>query len=178
MTRAHSFHFLILILTLPVFLGGCVALGPVRAVDSSTSSLYVAPTRQPQSSPTVSVAPTSAAEAQPENCQNVLSYVKDLTLPDGTFVQANSQLDKQWLVRNSGTCNWIDGYTLQRIDGNDLGAVSPQALVPARGGTEATVRILFTAPDQPGNYSSTWQAFNANGDPFGDPLTIVINVPD
>jgi hypothetical protein len=178
MTKVQKLRSLFLIITLPVFLGGCVALGPVRAADSSTGSLYVAPTRLPQASPTASAAPTSAAEAQPENCQNVLSYVKDLTLPDGTFVQANSQLDKQWLVRNSGTCNWIDGYTLQRIDGDDLGAASPQALVPARGGTEATVRILFTSPDQPGNYSSTWQAFNANGDPFGDPLTIVINVPD
>jgi hypothetical protein len=178
MNRVNEFRSLLLILTLPIFLGGCIALGPVRAADSSTNSLYVAPTRLPQSSPTPAVTTSTAAEDQPADCENVLSFVKDLTLPDGTFIQANSQLDKQWLVRNSGTCNWIDGYTLQKIAGDDLGAVSPQTLVPARSGTEVTIRILFTAPDQPGNYSSTWQAFNANGDSFGDPLTIVINVPD
>lgn len=156
-------------------LGGCSALQPVRPASvQNSSAYYVAPTPAPTATP---LQPTvSSTESQPANCTNVLSYEKDLTLPDGTFVDAGSKLDKQWQVLNSGTCTWDSSYTLQKIDGDDLGATSPQTLAPARGGAEVTLSIQFTAPTTPGNYSSVWKAYTPDGQPFGDPITIVINV--
>jgi hypothetical protein len=99
-----------------------------------------------------------------------------VTIPDGTVVAHGSTLDKQWLVQNSGDCNWDSRYRLRLISGDALGAASEQALYPARAGTQATLRILFTAPQEAGAYVSEWQAFDANGIPFGESFFMKIEV--
>jgi hypothetical protein len=50
------------------------------------------------------------------------------------------------------------------------------ALYPARSGAKANIRLLFTAPTEPGVYQNTWQAYDPQGQPFGDPLSIQIVV--
>jgi hypothetical protein len=85
-------------------------------------------------------------------------------------------LDKQWLVQNSGDCNWNASYRLRLISGNALGASTEQALYPARAGTQATLRILFTAPQEAGEYISEWQVSDANGIAFGESFFIKIEV--
>ncbi|MHC1740012.1 MAG: NBR1-Ig-like domain-containing protein [Anaerolineaceae bacterium] len=176
-TKVHLTFFLVAI-TLSLFLGGCSGLRPIRSATSPESvNYFVAPTKIATPTPELQLTSTSAVDAQPNDCTNVLSYLSDLSIPDGTFIDASSSLDKKWQVRNSGTCNWNESYTLQMTSGDLLGATSPQALAPARSGTETVIRIIFTAPQNPGNYSSTWQAFTADGQPFGDPLFIEINVP-
>ena len=60
--------------------------------------------------------------------------------------------------------------------GLPLGAPESMPLYPARAGTTATIRVLFTAPQEPGTYRSAWQAYDALGDPFGDPIFIEIQV--
>jgi hypothetical protein len=85
----------------------------------------------------------------------LLSYLKDLTIPDGSVVKAGDSIQKQWQVRNDGTCNWNDQYTIRLISGSPLGASSPQGIVPARGGAEGIIQINFTAPAEAGNYTST-----------------------
>lgn len=120
---------------------------------------------------------SGSAPSQPENCINGLSFIfPDLTFPDGTQVAPNASLDKQWQVKNSGTCNWEETYTLQLTAGVEMGAVSPQGLVPARSGAEVVIRIQFTAPTEPGRYRSAWQAYDPAGQPFGDPIYIEIVV--
>jgi hypothetical protein len=168
---------LILAATLSLLVGGCSVLRPVRSAESTDPSAYfIAPTRAATSTQQQAAQTTSAIDSQPANCTNLLSYKKDLTIPDGSFVTPGSSLDKQWQVSNSGTCNWNDSYTIRLVDGDLLGATSPQTIVPARSGTDAIIRIIFTAPTEPGNYSSTWQAFDPKGQTFGDYFKIVINV--
>ena len=178
MRRKYISNLVIFAATLSLITGGCSGLHPLRSAESTQSSpLFIAPARADTPTPQ-QPAQTDAANAQPENCTNQLTFEKDLTIPDGAFVQPGSSLDKQWQVSNSGTCNWNDTYTIRLINGDLLGAVSPQALVPARGGAKTTIRILFTAPLEPGNYTSTWQAFDPQGQTFGDYFKIVINVSD
>ena len=100
----------------------------------------------------------------------------DATIPDGTIVAPGSSLDKQWLVQNSGTCNWDTRYRLRLISGDALGASLEQALYPARAGTQANLRILFIAPQESGEHVSEWQAFDANGIPFGESFFIKVVV--
>ena len=57
-----------------------------------------------------------------------------------------------------------------------MGAATEQALFPARAGSQATIQIIFTAPGEPGIYSTAWQAFDPNGEPFGDPVFMEVNV--
>jgi len=123
-----------------------------------------------QSTPLPTIFPT----VNPANCSNNLTFVEDLTIPDNMFTTFGLSLDKQWLVQNSGTCNWNSDYRLKHIGGAELGAPEEVALFPAKAGTQATIEILFTAPFTEGAYESAWQAIDPNGTAFGDPIFIRI----
>ena len=126
---------------------------------------------------------SSTEQSQPAEsaqCKDSLVFVKDLTIPDGTVIAPESTLDKRWEITNNSNCNWGEGYRVRLIAGPELGAQKEQALYPARSGTQAVIRILFKAPVEPGSYRSAWQAFNAQGEPFGDPffIDIVVSSPE
>ena len=138
-------------------------------------TLIIQPTQEVvviESTPLPTVFPT----VNPADCTNNLTFVEDLTIPDNMFATFGLALDKQWLVENSGTCHWNSAYRLRNIGGAALGAPEEIALYPARAGTRATLRILFTAPFAEGVYESAWQAFDANGNPFGDPIYVRVAV--
>jgi hypothetical protein len=97
-------------------------------------------------------------------------------VPDGTIVAPGETVDKQWQVENSGSCNWNEGYRLRRISGPPLDAPDEQALYPARSGAQAVIRLPLVAPGEPGTYRSAWQAYNPQGEPFGDPIFVEILV--
>jgi hypothetical protein len=99
-----------------------------------------------------------------------------MTIPDGSQVTLGETLDKRWEVENSGTCNWDERYSLRLVAGDDLGAQAQMGLYPARSGTVAPIRILFTAPSEPGQYRSAWQAYGPDGEAFGDQIFIDIVV--
>lgn len=169
----YRFLLVFALITLPLFEGGCSALRPSRPVpDQDQPPLFIAPTLIPIPTAT----PTTDPNAQPADCRNDLAYIKDLTIPDGAVVTAGSTIQKQWQVKNEGTCNWNSTYTIQLISGDNMGAASPQSIVPARGGAEGIITIAFIAPGQPGNYTSTWQAFDPSRQAFGDFFSIQVNV--
>ena len=120
--------------------------------------------------------PTIFPTINPTDCSNNLTFVQDLTIPDNMFATFGLALDKQWLVTNSGTCNWNSEYRLKHIGGAELGAPEEVALYPAKAGTQATIEVLFTAPFTEGAYESAWQATDPNGNAFGDPIDIRVAV--
>ena len=140
------------------------------------------PSPFPHPAPTLELptsAPTPLLSPEPTStsiCSDNLIFISDVTIPDGTVVAPGSLLDKQWLVQNSGDCNWDSRDRLRLISGDPLGAAPEQALYPARAGTQATLRILFTAPQETGEFISEWQAFDANGISFGKSFFIKIEV--
>jgi hypothetical protein len=102
--------------------------------------------------------------------------MEDITIPDGTIVKPGEALDKRWQVRNNGSCDWTDKFTLRIIAGDPLGSPDSQALYPARAGSAAVIRMMLTAPNDTGSYRTAWQAYNPDGKPFGDPIYIEIVV--
>ena len=159
----------------------------------STETPFIPPTALPQLiEPTLIIKPTQnivvvqttplptilipTATLNPADCVNNLIFVEDLTIPDNTPIAYGATLDKQWLVQNSGTCDWDSTYRLKWIGGDPMGAAQEQPLYPARAGTQATLRILFTAPATEGPYESAWQAYDPEGNSFGDPIFIKIVV--
>jgi hypothetical protein len=131
-------------------------LPPTPAVPTDTATPAMTDTPEPlRPSPTPPCSPN-------------LSFVDDLTIPDGANVRPGDRLDKRWLVENSGACNWDENYRIRLIAGPNLGAQTEQALYPARSGTQATLRIEFTAPAEAGVYRSAWQAYDPRGVAFGD----------
>ena len=99
-----------------------------------------------------------------------------MTIPDGTSVTPGMPVDKQWLVTNAGSCDWSAAYRLKLISGDAMGAPAEQALYPARAGTQATLRVVFAAPQQAGTYQSAWQAFGPDGTAFGEAVYMQITV--
>lgn len=125
-----------------------------------------------QSTPLPTILPTADAEG----CFSDLRFVEDVTIPDNSFVTLGSSIDKRWLVENSGTCHWNSDYRLKHIGGAILDAPEEIALYPARAGTQATIQILFTAPFTDGVYESAWQAYDPEGNAFGDPIYVRVVV--
>lgn len=109
-------------------------------------------------------------------CTNSLLFLADQTIPDGTEVEPGAILDKVWVVENNGTCNYDDRYRLKLIGGSELGAKSEQALYPARSGTRFELYIRFIALSESGPVRSAWQAFDPQGNPFGDPIYLEVVV--
>ena len=171
-----------LILRIGLFL---TLLGLFTAGCGEQATPYRPPTIAVQLTKVVTASPTPTTTIQAVEtpipistpaCINNLAFLEDLSLPDGTIVKPGEGLDKRWLVENNGTCNWDENYRLKFMSGADLSATLEQALYPARSGTQATIRILFTAPNESGTYQSAWQAYDPQGQAFGDPVYIQVEV--
>lgn len=165
-----------LVLTVLIILQGCTFSHPQRVPPPATDvPLFLPPTSAPLRTD-FSPSPELFQPTPNLPCVDSLTFINDLTIPDGSVIQAGASIDKRWEVENSGTCNWESGYFLRLIAGDELGAGSKLALTPARSGTRTVIRILFQAPAELGTYRSAWQAHNPQGQAFGDPIFIEIVV--
>src|SRR5215204_1125085 len=175
--RMPSRSLLILLLTL-IAASACSPLTTQTPfIPPTAQSLLIEPTFIINPTPNVGVQttplPTIAlptATLNPADCVNNLTFIEDLTIPDNISIVYGANIDKQWLVQNSGTCNWNAGYRLRYIGGAILDAPEELALYPAKSGTQATLQITFTAPFSDGEFESAWQAFDPSGLAFGDPI--------
>jgi hypothetical protein len=185
-TKRHPFRMAVIalgwLILLPGALSACTGgLTLPQPPSATTAPPYMPPTRV-IASPTPIPPPISTAVERstitPPPCTNVLSFIDDLTILDGSIVAPGEMLDKRWQVENSGTCNWDERYRLRLIAGSNLGSPSELALYPARSGTPAEIRIMFTAPEEAGPYRSAWQAYGPDSEPFGDQIFIDIVVAE
>ena len=164
---------------------GCSSQPAAELGEGENGEVYRPPAGAPQTplvlplpspSSTASKFEEPAAPTPTPTCFDDLRFAKDLSIPDGALVSPGELIDKRWEVENAGTCNWDRRYSLRLIQGSGMGAPDIIALYPARGGTQAMVQILFTAPGEPGTYRSAWQVFNPGGEPFGDMIYVEVVV--
>ncbi len=99
-----------------------------------------------------------------------LSYIADLTVPDGSTVTSGIEFLKEWRVRNTGTQPWTDGYALHFDSGEQMAGPDAVALPPLQPGDFGVVTVPLVAPQLSGRYRSTWKSRNAAGEPFGPGL--------
>ena len=163
---------LILLLACLLWLMSACNLAPRRSyAPTSVVVGFVLPTTVPTSTPTPRPSPT--ALSREANCTSYLSYVNDKTIPDGTVVRPGEVVDKQWTVKNTGSCNWGPGYTLRVTENRNSVAVKDQAaLYPALKDSEVIIRVVFTAPEDEGEYFVEWFPFDASGTRFHEHLTV------
>jgi hypothetical protein len=167
-------------------------LSAIVAAAALTGCQAIKLTEKP---PAYFIPPTAAATLAPEptatlefvttpvrkptedaGCSNLLAYIKDLTIPDGSMFTPGESIDKRWQVENQGTCNWNSRYTLRLTGGDPMGTSTEQSLYPALAGNQAVIRINFKAPAEGGKYRSSWQAYSPESKAFGDPIFIEIVV--
>jgi|SRR5579859_4262354 len=126
--------------------------------------------------PALSLATGTPSPTPGGACTNNARFVADVTVPDGTQFQPGQPIDKQWRVRNIGTCDWGPDYRLVLVSGNAMGAPSEIALYPAKNGDEAILEVNMVAPAQPGAYTGRWQARSPTAKLFGDRVFVTIDV--
>lgn len=124
--------------------------------------------------PTDTLIPAPPTPVPP--CTDELTWLGDLTFEDDTIVIPGQSIDKQWSIKNSGTCDWDARYRLRNVNGEALGTAAEIPLFPARAGAQVTLRIVFLAPSAAGTYRSEWQAVDPDGQLFGDTVYIQIIV--
>lgn len=125
----------------------------------------------------VPAAATSGAAAQP-GCALAAQYVADVSIPDGTQVQAGAQFVKTWRMRNTSGCDWPAGYRLAFFENEPLGPVNlSDPLGPVARDAEFEVSVQLTAPSASGLYTSTWRLRDTGGGSFGNRVYVAIRVP-
>ncbi len=111
------------------------------------------------------------------SCLNV-SYKADVTVPDNTRVESGADFVKTWRVYNSGTCDWPEDTRLVFASGEQLGAPASVAVGALAAGEITEVSVNMVAPENDGNFRSTWHFVKGEGERFGTWLSAVIRVGD
>ncbi len=138
---------------------------PTAAVPTNTvtvpANTAVPPTAVPPTATPIPPTPT------PRPCLQI-TYVSDLSIPDGTKLNAGSAFTKAWRLQNSGSCKWDTGFDIIFVKGNQLGANAvydlPYEVAP---GQTVDISINMVAPSVNGKYSSDWMLKSSNGVTFG-----------
>ena len=114
MRKAAASIVSLLPLAVILLAAGCSPLAEaVPEQDPQWTPLAITPL-----SPIPTSTATLAAGGLPTSpCLNDAEFIEDLTIPDLTEVDMGSELDKRWLVRNSGTCDWTSDYRLVNVGG-------------------------------------------------------------
>jgi hypothetical protein len=99
------------------------------------------------------------------------------TVPDGTVVRPGVTFVQTWTLTNTGNAMWDPGCTLRLIGGEAMGVTQSMPLPPVPPGSQAPVTVSFRAPVSAGRFRSVWQPHDSDGNPFGTPLWVEIEVP-
>lgn len=171
---SNPLPILMIPLIFAALLSACGEQGP-----PSTPDYFIPPTLSKDPTPITLATPTPIIPTPTTPCTNDLTFLEDVTIPDGTAFAPGKIIEKIWRVINAGSCNWDEDYRVRFLDGDAMGAELQQALFPARSASDAQLSITFTVPDTPGIVTSAWQAYSPEGEPFGDIFFIQIEVdPD
>lgn len=104
-------------------------------------------------------APTSNGKA----CY-AMTFVADVTIPDGMIIKPGSTFTKTWRVRNDGNCVWDQSYTLEFDQGDAMTSVTKFPLTrTVSPGESLDISIELTAPTVEGTYAGYWHIAT----PFG-----------
>ena len=135
-----------------------------------------APTQTPVPATATSVPPTNTPVPTntPLPTATIASYcdwatfVKDVTVPDGTWFAAGENFTKTWRLKNRGTCTWTADYMLVFVNGDQMGGTTAVRLPGnVSPGQTVDVSVTLTVPAKRGHYVGYWMLRNPSGVLFG-----------
>ena len=101
-------------------------------------------------------------------------WVSDLSIPDGTPINAGQKFRKTWRIRNVGTTRWQRGYEL--VSDGAMESAATIALPSARPGEDVEISADLVAPSRGGLQRSTWMPRSITNEFFDYPLYAEIDV--
>ncbi|MGE5464786.1 MAG: NBR1-Ig-like domain-containing protein, partial [Syntrophothermus sp.] len=97
-----------------------------------------------------------------------VSFIKDMTIPDGTVMDPGEVFTKTWRLQNRGTCTWTSDYFLVYTSGDPMGGTTavrlPGTVAPSQ---YVDVSVTLTAPNSLGRQVGYWMLRNPSGALFG-----------
>jgi len=131
-----------------------------------------------QTAPTQTLIPPTATPIPPTNTAvptatpvsycDWLTFVKDVTVPDGTVLLPGETFTKTWRITNRGTCTWTPDYMLVFTSGDQMGSTSAVRLPGyVSPGQSIDISVTLTAPNVKGRYTGYWMLRNPSGTLFG-----------
>jgi hypothetical protein len=147
------------------------ASATIQAIVTQTMSAVTpsAPTASPTSIPATAtpVPATNTPLPTAVSYCDWATFIKDVTIPDGTVLSPGEVFTKTWRLQNRGTCTWTPDYDVVFYSGAQLGGTTMQVPGYVAPGQSVDVAVTFTAPSTPGHYVSYWILRNSSGKLFG-----------
>ena len=185
--------WVVLLLFVALFLGACNFPGarptenpfPTFAAQTVEARLTLAAgempapdlpeaTDTPPPPPPTEPVPTGTATNTPIPTQTEVpcdraAFVSDVTIPDGTLIDAGDDFTKTWRLRNTGSCSWNASYQLIFKDGDAMSGPASKQLTSGTVSPGQTVDISvdLTAPNSEGEYRGNWLIRSDSGIVFG-----------
>jgi hypothetical protein len=130
-------------------------------VNTGTAPLPTVP-------PTTGTAPTAVCDS--------MTFVADLSIPDGTQMPPKQTFNKTWRIKNTGTCTWNSSYKFEFVQGDPMGGQTQTINGTVAPGQTYDMTVPMTAPKKPGKYTGIWQMVNGQNVPFGTRVWVQIVV--
>jgi hypothetical protein len=121
--------------------------------------------------------PSSSTPAPPQIPCDSMTFVADLTVPDGSQMNPGQSFTKTWRIKNSGSCTWNSSYKFVFVQGNSMGGQPQSIQGSVAPGQTYDMSVPMVAPTTPGTYAGWWQMTNAQNTPFGTRVWVEIVVP-
>lgn len=157
-------------LIITIILSSCIEVSSVPPAEETpyfvtstlppTHALVSLPTLTPTGE-LLTVTPTLVITA-PANCKVVAVLLEDVTIPDGTKVEAGKSFTKTWKFKNTGTCPW-SGYTLVFFSGDRMSAPDSAPVPQTLSGKEVDVSVDLVAPTRDGAYTGNFELRDEQG---------------
>jgi hypothetical protein len=96
------------------------------------------------------------------------TFVRDVSIADGTTIAAGGDFTKTWRLQNVGTCSWTPAYALVFAGGDRMhGAASIPLPGNVNPGQTVDLSVGLSAPGNNGDYQGYWKLRNGAGTLFG-----------
>jgi hypothetical protein len=133
---------------------------------TATPAIPVNPTSAPAAGAGTS-APGQGVADNGKPCYS-MTFVSDLTIPDGMIIAPGTTFTKTWRVRNDGNCVWDSKYTLVFDKGDNLSSATSYPLTRTiYPGDSLDLSVPMTAPTTPGSYAGYWHIITPYGGAMG-----------
>jgi hypothetical protein len=135
---------------------------PTAALISTDTPMPTV-TREPTQTDVPTTVPTAAVPKA--------TFVKDVTVPDGSVMEKGQAFTKTWRFKNVGAVGWGEGVKLvfapgsyKGYESNQMGGPDSVDVPNVAPGKTVDVSVTLVAPGEPGHYRSYWRLKQANGE--------------
>ncbi len=153
---------------------GTVLIGIILLIVGMVISPGVGESEITPTTPNDRVTPSVYPTVDTTRCTLGAVFQADVSVPDGTRIEAGQRFTKIWRIRNTGTCDWGEGYQLVFIGGDKMGDVKSVPVPETRVGEDTEVSVVLVAPAEEGTYRSNWRMCVNEDQCFGDVLYVKI----